>query len=205
MWLLITWLDLNVILVSCTSRCYVLVNLIHDCVPSCCVPWVSSFLAILFLLVCSMAFFEFCSFTCVIFYFSSIWCLVKIFALIIGYKLWIISSSKVHGVHVHCFFLNLPLYRLWFYCGSDLFFIDLPFITLGSYSWLSFFSWILPFLCCDLAFYFFTPIKFPICYVLSLWPCYNIFITTLALGLQPMQRLANVRAKRKLGSHISCS
>jgi hypothetical protein len=40
------------------------------------------------------------------------------------------------------------------------------------------------------------------------WMCISwikMFVVTLALGLQPRQGLAKVRAKRKLGSHISCS
>lgn len=76
------------------------------------------------------------------------------------------------------FFPKPSLPRLWSCCSCDFSFTDPPFISLGSYSWLSFFSWILPFLCCDLVFSSFTPIKFPlrvtICYVLSLWPCYNM-------------------------------
>ncbi len=96
--------------------------------------------------------------------------------MVIGYELF---HYQKFMVFMSIFFLNPAPPRLWSCCGCDLSFIDHPLIALGSYSWLSFFSWILPFLCCDLVFSSFTPIKFPlrvtICYVLSLWPCYNIF------------------------------
>jgi hypothetical protein len=36
-------------------------------------------------------------------------------------------------------------------------------------------------------------------------PKWNANVATLALGSQPRQRLAKVQAKRKPGSHISCS